>query len=243
MRWFQAVVPHADTTALLEAVCQEEHIRLQVQLEVVLVCGVVEGLPYFRGSGILCLAARLVVEVREEGVSGWQGRLFHLVPCVEVLVGEDTLAEEHVEVRVRCSIDLEGGPKMLEEVLRQSEEIGRQCLERAFKELQADLEHQVLAPAQRQVFLHSLADDVDVEPWERAKPPHDQVRILAAEVVEKEWHLVPLPQNQIAPLVCCTAVLARQIVVVAHLVLVEGAMANVALEGLREIPLVVQPHH
>ena len=116
-------------------------------------------------------------------------------------------------------------------------------LERARKELQAVLEHQVLAPAQRQVLLHSLTDEVDVEPRESTKPPHDQVRIVAAEVVEGDGHLVCLPQHEIAPLVCCAPVLAREGVMIAHLVLVEWAVADVTFECPREIPLVVQRHH
>ena len=36
-----------------------------------------------------------------------------LLPCIEVFVWEYTIAEEHVEVRVCSSIDLEGGPSCL----------------------------------------------------------------------------------------------------------------------------------
>ena len=46
-----------------------------------------------------------------------------------------------------------------------------------------------------------------------------------------------------APLVCCTPVLALHVVGVSHLILVEWAMTDVALEGPREIHLFVQRHH
>ena len=133
--------------------------------------GAVKGLPYLLCSGILRLAARLIVEVREEGVSGWQGKLIDLVSCIEVLGGEDALALLHVEVWVCCHIDLEGNPKVLEDVLHRSDQIAGQGLERAGKELQAVLEHQVLAPAQRQVLLHSVTDGVYVEPRELSEAP------------------------------------------------------------------------
>ena len=54
----------------------------------------------------------------------------------------------------------------LEEVLPRPEEIGRKGLERPHNGLQAVLENQVLAQAQRQVLLNSLADEGDVEPME-----------------------------------------------------------------------------
>ena len=109
----------------------------------------------------------------------------------------------------------------------------------ARKERQDVLEHQVLAPDQREVLLHPVADEVDVEPRERAEPPHEKVRIVAAEVVKENRHLVRLPPHEIAAIVCCTPGLARQGVVIAHVALVEWTMADVAFESPREIPLVV----
>ena len=64
--------------------------------------------------------------------------------------------------------------------------------------------------------------------------------MVASEVVEEDGHLVPLPQ--IAPLVSCNLVLARHGVVIAHILLVEWAMKNVAFEGPCEIHLVLQRH-
>ena len=75
---------------------------------------------------------------------------------------EDALAEQHVHVWVCYHIDLEGFPKLLEEVLPRPEEIGSHSLERACKELQAVFEHQVLTPAQPQSSLHPLTDEGDV---------------------------------------------------------------------------------
>ena len=62
--------------------------------------------------------------------------------------------------------DLEGGAKLLEEVLPRPEKIGCQGLERASKELQAVLQQELLSPAQPQLLFHSLADEVDVDPIE-----------------------------------------------------------------------------
>ena len=131
--------PHRYTTELLEDICQQEHIRLQVELQVQLQRRAVEGLLHIDCSCIGCLAARLIVELGEQGVSGCQGRLIHLLPCGEMLVGVDALAEQHVEVWVCCSIDLEGGLKLLEEVIPRPDEILSHCLEGACNELQAVL--------------------------------------------------------------------------------------------------------
>ena len=152
VRWVQAVVAHADTTEHLDDFCQVEQIRLQVQFEVLLERGAVEGLPYFGSSGIVRLAARLIVEVREECVSCCNRWLIHLLPYVAMLVWEDALPEKHVEVWVRCPIDLEGGPKVPEEVLPRPEEIQGQRLERARKEMQAVLEPQMLTQASLRCF-------------------------------------------------------------------------------------------
>ena len=110
---------------------------------------------------------------------------------------------------MRFPIDLEGRPKQLEEVLPRPEEIGGQRVERGRKELHGVFEHRVLSAAERRVLFHSLANEVDVEQMEAAKTPHDQVRIVAPQIVEEDGNLVRLPRNQSPPLVCCTQLLAR----------------------------------
>ena len=42
----QSVVPQDQSSELLEEVCQEEHVRLQVQLQVLVERGGFEGLPH-----------------------------------------------------------------------------------------------------------------------------------------------------------------------------------------------------
>ena len=98
-----------------------------------------------------------------------------------------------ISVWVRSPINREAGPKLQEEVLPRPEEIGPKGLERGRKELQPVLEHQVLASAQPKVLLHSLGIEVDVLPEGMSGVPKDQGRIEAAEVVDEDRHLVPLP--------------------------------------------------
>ena len=81
------------TTELSEDVCQEEHVRLQVELQLLLERVPVEGFSYIDCSGIVRLSPLLIVEVREDCVWRWQCRIIHLVLSVEVLVGEDAIAE------------------------------------------------------------------------------------------------------------------------------------------------------
>ena len=82
VRWIAAVIAHAHTTELLEDVGQEEHVCIEVELQVLLQRGAVEGLTHIDCSGIGSLPARLIVEVPEERSSGCQGRRIPLLPCV-----------------------------------------------------------------------------------------------------------------------------------------------------------------
>ena len=102
------------------------------------------------------------------------------------------------------------------------------------------LEHRVVTPAQPQVVLHALADEVDVDPRERSEDPRDQVGVVSKEVVEQDGHIERLPNHQIAPLGSCSRIQTRQFFVVPHLVLIEGAVTDVEFEGTCEMPLVVE---
>ena len=126
----------------------------------------VDCLPDIDCSVIVRLAHRLLVEVREQGIWSCQNRLIHFLSCVAVRVGEYARAEQRVEVRLRLAIRVAGVPELFEEVLPTPEKIELDDLELPRKELQAVLEHQVLAPVQRQILLHSLADEVAVEEME-----------------------------------------------------------------------------
>ena len=114
MRRVTAVVSQSDKMELVEVICKEEHVRLQVELQVLLERGAVEVLPHIEWAGIVSLTARVIVEVREDRISGWQGRVTLLLQCCELLVGVYALADQQVEVLLSCRIELQGCPKLLE---------------------------------------------------------------------------------------------------------------------------------
>ena len=69
------------------------------------------------------------------------------------------------------------------------------------------------------------------------------MRIIAAEFGEEDRHLLRRRQHQLAPLIWWTTGLARQLVGVANIVHVEGAVRDIAVERSREIPILIQRHH
>ena len=104
-----SIIAHAHSTELLEEVIQEEYVRLELKLPVLLPCYEIERAPHIGCQGIVSLTTSHVVEVREEGVSTGRTGVFifsHAARC---------------SVWVCCPLDRDGGPKLREEVLPRPE--------------------------------------------------------------------------------------------------------------------------
>ena len=114
MHSVRVAVPRADTSEPLEEVGQAEWVFLEVELQVMWYSGAVQSLPHIDCSGIACLKAALILEVRDKGISGFYGRLIHLLNCIELLLAEDALADQHLLLRLRCPGELKAGAKLLE---------------------------------------------------------------------------------------------------------------------------------
>ena len=75
-------------------------------------------------------------------------------------------------------------------------------------------EHHLFLPAQLQVLIHSLCDAGDFEHRDCAQAPDYQVLVVGSKVVDPEGHLLLLPENHIADLMCCTWIVTPHLVVV-----------------------------
>ena len=124
---------------------------------------------------------------------------------------------------------------MLEVVPTCFQEVGGEALEGTVEKLERVFEDDVVTPAEDQVFLHRLTDDSHLLIFEERERVHDEMRVIAAEVMEKHWDFDCLSQLQVAPRVRCTTELAGDVVVVAHFAIflvcgcTEGLVTEVAL--------------
>ena len=117
-----------------------------------------------------------------------------------------------------CTGLLECSGQQSEPVLPRAQEIVAEGFEGTGKELVRVLEHEVVPPCQGQVLLHSLANQPYLHVGVVAETPHNNVTVVATEVVEEDRDLVGLPQHEVTTGMGGSPVLARQVVVIPHLV-------------------------
>ena len=110
----------------------------------------------------------------------------------------------------------EFGKQMLEFVATGCDEKLRQHLKRFTHKLIRIFEDEVIAPAQSQILLDALSNDLRFHFWEFADSLNDEMTIVSSKIVEEDWNLIGFAKSQVAPLMRCATILPSDVIMIAN---------------------------
>ena len=188
-------------------------------------CLAVERCPDLLPVRVLFLRARGVSQLRVSGSERRNLPIGTLPSVVDPVVWIDTLPEEQADLVVGAVP--EAGDQVQEPTSSATRQVRHERFQRAGQELQRVFEDDVLAPADGQVLLQPLPDDVDLLLLECVECQRNDVTVVSPEVVEEYGDLVCLPELEIAPVVRRSSELSAVVVVVPDLVFAERSVTDV----------------